>query len=228
MSDQPSVPNINTFEFMFNLYQRGQRNILIILSLVIVTLVGYIVYQEFRYQKTIDKLTVTIEQKEAIEKELADANVILAPIRDKINKGASYILKKHKHLDADAAYRFAYREMVESLNSGMPFVTGLAISGKESEFKPKAVSYTGCCYGIKQIHLRVWSKEKPGLQLEDLYDPDKNIKLGYTILREYFDKTGSVSAALQRYYGSTIPEDNIAYSQDVMRKAKQIEKYINS
>lgn len=226
MSDQQQQPNINTFEYMFDLYRKSQRTMIVILLAVIVGLIAYVIYQENRYDKAIEKLTATVEQKKAVEKELSDAQVILKPIEKRINGGASYIHKKH-NVPMDVAYQYSRSEMIESLNSGMAFITGLAVSGKESEFRPRAVSYTGCCYGIKQIHLGVWKKEKPGLTLKDLYDPDRNIKLGYQILREYYDKTGSIGLALQRYYGSTVQEENIAYADDVLRRSRYIAKYVN-
>lgn len=117
--------------------------------------------------------------------------------------------------------------MLEAMRHGLDFALALAIPSVESSFNPNAISYTDCCLGLYQVHLRIWSQEKPGLTRDDLFNPYRNIEVGQEILKEYQVKAGSIPKALERYYGSTVPDENVAYAQKVLNRSRQIAAFLN-
>ena len=120
------------------------------------------------------------------------------------------------------ARRIAELEIKYAKKYNIPVAYGLAISAQESQWNIKAISYNGTSYGIKQIHCKVWCKEF-GVTQKDLFDPEKNIELGYKILAQYKAQYGSMDRALMAYYGSTRQWENEEYLASVKRKARLFE-----
>lgn len=207
-------------------YVGMQHGIMLFLLIAFFALGGGIVYQGTVIKQKEAMIAQLQVEKNDIILENVRLNELVAPIQKKIRLGAKFIHDKH-HVPMDVALGYAHSEMVEALKTDLPFSVGLAVTSKESEFKSRAISYTGCCIGHKQINYAVWKKEIPSLTKRDLYDPDKNVALGYRILRQYVDRTGSLPIALQRYYGSTVREDNVAYADDVIRRSRIIARALS-
>lgn len=199
--------------------------VMIVMLLMLFGLGAGVVYQGTLIQKSNDKALEVIKERDAAILENIQLKEINATSQKKIGKAAEYIHQRY-NVPMEVALSYARQEYIESQRTGIPYAVGLAVTSKESSFRTTAVSYTGCCYGLKQVHYRVWSKEKPGLTMNDLNDPYKNIQLGYAILKEYYDKTGSLEGALKRYYGSTDAQENYAYAADVIRRSREIARLL--
>lgn len=222
-NDNDNVGAVQVFEA----YVGVQHRIMIIMVLIIFGLgFGFLLQANkhdaamMRYEKLLHEVT-----------ELKIENIQLRELsKDKLEKmkrGAQYI-EKHYGVERELAERFAIREMFAATKYNVPYSVGLAITAQESSFKPTAVSYTNCCLGPKQINFRVWKEYFALKKREDLFDTDLNIELGYYILNKYRKQSGSLEGALKRYYGSTIPEENDAYAQQVIQRAERIARAINT
>ena len=132
---------------------------------------------------------------------------------NRIERVSSVIRGYNPKLSKTVALRIAHREIKYSTQYKVPLHIGLAISAKESTFNPKAVSYNGTSYGLKQVHRAVWASN---VSLQKLTQLDYNTNLGYKIIREYYDLTGSYTKALRRYYGATNALENDKYSNHVV------------
>jgi len=84
---------------------------------------------------------------------------------------------------------------------------------RESSFNPVTISKANC-KGLMQINGKFHTEKLKKLNIKgaELFDIDNNIHLGTMILREYYDKTGSISGALKRYLGA----NNKAYMLDIL------------
>lgn len=196
--------------------------------MVAIMLMGFgYVKQGGEQQRMIEKMMEVVKQRDELILQNIQLKEITKPTQQKINKGGVYIHKTYG-VPRELAMEYSRNIMLGSIRTGLPFSVGLAVPAQESGFRADAVSYTGCCYGQWQIHFNVWRKEIPDLTLEELYDPVANTRIGYDILKQYYDQTGSLTGALERYYGSTVPEDNIAYSEQVIRRSQEISRYLQS
>lgn len=184
------------------------------------------VYEGYKDREMLLQMSELMKQRDEAILENLQLKELTKPAQKKIDKAGAYISKKYG-VPIEIAKSYARQGLINAQRTGIPFTVGLAVMSKESSFNPEAISYTGCCYGLMQVHLKVWSKEKPGLTKQDLYDPYKNITLGYDILKEYYGLTGSLTGALGRYYGSTVPEENLAYAEDVIRRSQQFAKALS-
>lgn len=202
------------------------HKVIVIMLVAIFGMGAGFVYDGYKDRETLIQMSELMWQRDEAILENLQMKELTKPVQKKIDKAGGYISKKYG-VPIETAKSYARQELINAQRTGIPFAVGLAITDKESSFNPDAISYTGCCYGLKQVHLRIWSKEKPGLTKRDLYDPYKNIAIGYDILKEYYQLTGSLSGALGRYYGSTVPEQNLAYAEDVIRRSQQIARALS-
>jgi soluble lytic murein transglycosylase-like protein len=78
----------------------------------------------------------------------------------------------------------------------------LAVSRVENwSGRPTAVSPTGCCVGVMQVHVAVWQGHFPQCG-QDLLDMGTNACYGVLILKHYLEVCGGdVDCALQLYGG---------------------------
>ena len=99
-------------------------------------------------------------------------------------------------------YRVALLKMIhaEATRAELKPELVLALIEVESSFNRFAVSRSGA-RGLMQV-MPFWKKEI-GHPLDDLFDPQTNLRYGCTILKYYLDYTdGDVSEALAHYNGS--------------------------
>lgn len=132
------------------------------------------------------------------------------------------VLRSVYHLPKDLATQVAKAKVESSHKYGIPIHVGLAIALQESTFNPRAVSYNGSSFGFMQINCSAWCK-RFGVSRDDLFKVETNIDLGYRILALNLQRTGNMKEALASYYGSTVREDNLAYAEAVLKKAKGFE-----
>lgn len=204
----------------------GIQHVVMVVLIIAVMMLGMNIAWQGHVIKQKDLQIAQLEKSlDEVTAENARLRELTAPVQKKIDLGAMFIHRNY-HRPIAEARRLARSEMVNSLKSGIAFSVGLAISSKESGFRSWIASYNDTSHGIKQIHFNVWRKEIPGLTLQDLYNPETNIALGYGILKQYKERYGSLSTAIERYYGSTVPEENYAYRHDVVERASRIARYL--
>jgi len=99
----------------------------------------------------------------------------------------------------------------------------LAVVAVESRFNPIAESGAGA-KGLMQVipkyHLE--KLEEHGGE-EAVLDPETNVLVGAAILREYLNRTGDLTAALQMYNGSR-DDANLRYSRKVMSEHQRLNR----
>lgn len=89
-------------------------------------------------------------------------------------------------------------------------VEAVATSFGESSFNTKAISYTGCCYGLWQINKSAHEKLFAGGKWDNAAD---NAKMGYQIYREAGGSWGPWSAHGGGQYKLAIPKAKRALQQ---------------
>lgn len=159
----------------------------------------------------------------AVSETLKDTQTeLLKQTSQEETKVVQRVLQSVYKLPKDLAARVAKAEVENSHKYGIPVSVGLAITLQESTFNPRAVSYNGSSYGLKQINCSAWCK-RFGVRREDLFDIERNVEFGYRVLSLNLKQTGSMKSALAAYYGSTVQEQNSLYALSVLNKAKQFE-----
>ncbi len=154
------------------------------------------------------------ERVEAIlaEKELASIRI--------------FIHKTNKKLPYTKVDKIARLEQEMAKKYDVPLHIGLAITWKESTFKPLAVSSTGPI-GAKQIAFRWWKDSCNLSSKQQLFDIDTNIECGYIAISKYKQQHGTWKKALAAYHGHpTDMQMNAKYAFDVAKRAKIIKRMI--
>ena len=105
--------------------------------------------------------------------------------------------------DARAVAREDIRQMVvdEAVRSGVPASLALAVAKVESNFKPRALSSAGA-RGVMQIMPKT-GKDLYGVEADELWDPQLNIRLGVDFLRSLKEQYGRWDLALSHYNGGS-------------------------
>lgn len=155
------------------------------------------------------------ERVEAIlaEKELASIRI--------------FIHKTNKKLPYTKVDKIARLEQEMAKKYDVPLHIGLAITWKESTFKPMAVSPTGPI-GAKQIAFRWWKDSCNLSSKQQLFDIDTNIECGYIAISKYKQQHGTWKKALAAYHGHpTDIQMNVNYSLTVLEKARKIQALIS-
>jgi len=103
----------------------------------------------------------------------------------------------------------------------LPYSFVLGIINKESSFKPIRVSNKDC-FGLMQIRVEFHQDrmKKFGIKGNEVFYIDNNIRLGCDIFREYYEKAGSVTKALDKYSGGA---DRIKHHYKVLSAFADIE-----
>lgn len=172
--------------------------------------------------KQIDDLRAELNKRSDPAYISSRMNQILEEAR--LSKVRMVIKTGNKNLPWSEVDRIAKNEVYHARKAGIDIPTGLAIAEQETHFDPSKVSYTGCCFGWKQINYGAHKEEYNIKNPSALFDPVYNIKISYMMLGKYKKQYGSTERALKRYYGSTVDRDNALYAMEVMEKAKRIRK----
>lgn len=164
------------------------------------------------------------QEKEALAKVPVEERIAILMKAKQDSQIRMFIKKSNPSLPWGKVEKIARLEQKYAEKYDVPLHIGLAITWKESGFQPKAISYTGCCLGLKQINFRAHKEEYNIPSRQALFTLEKNIEISYKMISAYHKKYGSYDRAIQRYYGSSRKEDNKMYSQQVMNKAKRIKQ----
>jgi soluble lytic murein transglycosylase-like protein len=114
----------------------------------------------------------------------------------------------------DAAYRAAR-------DSGLDPLLLLAVIAVESRFNPIAESVMGA-KGLMQIIPKFHEAKVAALGGEAaLWDPERNIELGASILQEYVYRTGTLEAGLQ-FYNGAFSDASAQYARRVLAERDRL------
>jgi soluble lytic murein transglycosylase-like protein len=171
---------------------------MIILSLMIVRICdanrqilstkSYSVTENTSVQKNIEEV-----KEDKIEKRIV--------VDDTINL-ETYINNRYPKVPKKVAKKIAAKvvKYSEKHKVKLPFI--VAIIEVESKFNSMASSGKGD-EGLMQVRYSVWKKKFNIKRKKDLYDINKNIEIGVSILKYYLDRShGNISLALHKYCGS--------------------------
>ena len=154
----------------------------------------------------------------------------------KIKILAEYILQNSRIKDIDEASFIARKHLEASEKTGIPVTIGMAVNKRESTYRKKAISSNFSSYGMMGIHCKVWRKKKDFniSSCDQLYNIEKNIFIGYEILKEYSSYKCSegrcYTNGLMRYHGYSSKTKHLAreYVSNVMQDANNIKRRVNN
>lgn len=134
-------------------------------------------------------------------------------------------LAKRYRVSADAI-----QEMVEAAHHAggslkLDPLLIIAVMAVESRFNPIAESVAGA-KGVMQVIPRYHQEKFEPLGGEKVVlDPRANILVGALILREYLDRTGDLTAALQLYNGAANDPEN-GYTRKVLNEHQRLKGFV--
>ena len=123
------------------------------------------------------------------------------------------IQRKQPKIDRVIAQKIAYAVNRFAPKYKLPPKLIICVIEQESSFQPMRTSKANC-KGLMQINEKFHKEKlkKLGIKGSQIYYIDNNIHLGCMILREYYNKTRSISGALQKYLGA----NNRTYICDIL------------
>ena len=142
----------------------------------------------------------------------------------RIEKLKSFILKINPKLDNKTALFIAKSIYQASIDFNVPIQILVSVAWQESHFNPNAYSSAGCI-GIMQVNPYVWQNEF-GIPKSLLWRIDVNIRAGAYVLRYYYEKTGSWSKAVYRYYG--VSKEGYIYERSVLKRVELVRNYLKA
>lgn len=181
--------------------------LLLAISLV---LNGVLTYKALGYKSDLAQTQQALQQT---QKALKDSN------DDSDVKTSAALMHGVYNVPMKQALKLAKWEVKYSRKYNIDLKYGLAISAQESRWVAKAVSPNDSSLGIKQVNCHSWC-EHFGVTRKDLFNPEKNIELGYRILAENRQRYGSMDKAILAYYGSTSQAENQEYLGYVLMKLR--------
>ena len=137
---------------------------------------------------------------------------------------AKIIQEKQPKINPSTAKEIATAVEKYSKKFNFPPELIICLIERESSFKPMAVSKSNC-KGLMQINQKFHLEKLKKLNIkgDQIFHIDNNINVGVMILKEYYNKTGSISGALKRYLGANSKGymlDILASFTDLMIKQK--------
>lgn len=153
-----------------------------------------------QFQVEIDALS---KQLDNYEKLLREKKITVVPA----------IMKLRPQLDKRVAQQISDSIIKYSRKYQIPPEFIVWLIKRESRFNVLAVSKMGAI-GLMQVMPKAHRDKMEQLKIgkAELYHIDNNVHLGSRILREYYDKTGSIDKALKKYVGGSHP----SYTNDIL------------
>lgn len=207
-------------------YTQLLHGMVIFAFIIVLGLAASLVYEFRSMYEEHKQLKALMEENNTLKYENMQLRDLSKDKLSKIKKSATYI-EKNYNKESVLAQKIAMSEMLSAMKNNIDLSVGLALTEQESSFEVAAISSNQCCIGLKGIAMKTWSKHF-NIPPMSLYDPETNIRVGYAILSQYREETGSLEAALARYYGSADADANAAYAQSVLKRAQKIQHYLNS
>ncbi len=136
---------------------------------------------------------------------------------------ALFIRKSNNRIDPETSWREASALVHYSGKYGIPSALATAVAHTESTFDPNAVSNKGAS-GVMQVMWRFHNQllQANGIVPADgsnpLADPEQAIAAGCLLLSRYLRAYGSVTNAMERYYGAR----SLAYQRKIDRTIARI------
>lgn len=137
----------------------------------------------------------------------------------------NFIKANNPRLPYSEVDKIARLEREMAIKYNVPLHIGLAITWKESTFRPGAISPTGPL-GLKQVAHSWWGAEC-GVSKDELLEIKKNLDCGYKAAAKYKSRYGDWQTALYHYHGHpTDVQLNREYALTVLKKASKIQALI--
>lgn len=153
-----------------------------------------------------------------------DSQAPSAGVSTRYRRIAEHLAKRYR-VSADAIH-----EMVEAAHHAggslkLDPLLIIAVMAVESRFNPIAESGAGA-KGVMQV-IPKYHQEKfePLGGSKAVLDPRANILVGALILREYLDRTGNLTAALQLYAGASSDPEN-GYTRKVLSEHQRLKGFV--
>lgn len=219
----------NFLKWMFVVQERprrvrtGRPNLLVFGTLTAALAVLSVFHTATQAELSADQPPATVAESPAVTAPEA-AEPVPAPQPKRYRALAEYLAKRY------LVSTEAIQEMVAAAHHagervGLDPLLIIAVMAVESRFNPIAESGAGA-KGLMQVipkyhldKLEPWGGEKAVL------DPPTNILVGAMILREYMDRTGDLTAALQRYNGA--PQDTeTGYTRKVVNERQRLNQVV--
>lgn len=152
----------------------------------------------------------------------ADAPPLRTAPLDSSQRALVEYLSRRYYVAAEATARMVGTAYRAAREAGLDPLLVLAVISVESRFNPIAESVMGA-KGLMQIIPRYHlAKLAPFGGEESVLDPESNIRVGTSILREYVYRTGSLKSGLQFYNGALLDE-SAQYAQKVLAERERLE-----
>jgi soluble lytic murein transglycosylase-like protein len=154
---------------------------------------------------------------EAYELKIAECNEQLGNYEKALQKKDTTVvpilLRLRPQLDVAVATEISKAVIKYSTQFRLPPEFVVYLMKRESGFNTLAVSKAGAV-GLMQVMPKAHKDKmaKLGIDHSQLFHIDNNVRLGCAILREYYDKTGSIEKALKKYVGG----HHTSYTQDIL------------
>ena len=154
-----------------------------------------------------------------------EASAVAQPGSDLRHRRIAEHLAKRYRVSADAIH-----EMVEAAHHAggslkLDPLLLIAVMAVESRFNPIAESGAGA-KGVMQVIPRYHQDKFEALGGQKaVLDPRANILVGALILREYLDRTGDMTAALQLYNGAA-NDPEYGYTRKVMSEHQRLKGFV--
>ena len=147
--------------------------------------------------------------------ELLNANVtqLEKVLQEKKATVVPIIMKLRPQLDKMVAQKISDSIIKYSRKYQIPPEFIVWLMKRESGFNTLATSKAGAV-GLMQVMPKAHKDKMKelGIDYSQLFHIDHNVNLGCRILREYYDRTGSIEKALKKYVGGT----HASYTQDIL------------
>lgn len=114
----------------------------------------------------------------------------------------TYIVNKYPKTSKNLAKKIARKTIHKCVEHSISHSIIVGLMNVESSFNPNATSKKGA-RGLMQIMHNVWKDEMNLRSKSELYDIERNLEVGISILKMYLDKNGgNLRKALRNYNGS--------------------------
>lgn len=139
-----------------------------------------------------------------------------------------FIQNKQPKIDPTTAKEIAIAVEKYAEEFNFPPELIICIIARESSFRPILTS-SADCKGLMQINEKFHKEKlrKLNIKSDQIFHIDHNIHLGCMILREYYNKTKTISGALTKYVGGnhkTYKYDILSDFTDLMIKKNNFKK----
>lgn len=155
-----------------------------------------------------------------------DSASVVALMKDQLATTRDELGRAHRILEFSGRYRIpadlAARVYDHAVAAGLPPALGFQLVKIESNFENKATSHA-TAVGLTQLRLPTARSYEATLSPSDLMNPDVNLRIGFSYLRDLLDRfDNDLSLALEAYNkGPTLVAAQLADGIDVRGRYSQ-------